>query len=153
MNKKDREIIFNKYNGHCAYCGEIINFKDMQIDHIIPKHNFNMHISNKYKIPENLNHLTLADINHIDNLNPTCRICNKWKSTYHIELFRSELSEQVKRLNKYSSNYRMAKKYGLIKEEIKPIVFYFEKQNNVGIISKDLAGIAQKHLKKENNFI
>jgi hypothetical protein len=57
---------------------------------------------------------------------PACRICNKWKGAFDFELFRKEVSEQVKRLNDYSSNYRMAKKYGLIQETEKPIVFYFE---------------------------
>lgn len=42
------------------------------------------------------------------------------------ELFRTELLEQTKRLNDYSSNYRIAKKYGLVKETGYGIEFYFE---------------------------
>jgi 5-methylcytosine-specific restriction endonuclease McrA len=130
MKKSDRQIIFDKYDGHCAYCGSPLNTKEMQVDHIIPKCNFLSHIKNKYKVPLFLTHLTEDDVNHIDNLMPTCRVCNKWKSAHSLELFRSELFEQVKRLNDYSSNYRIAKRYGLVKEEIKPIIFYFEKVNN-----------------------
>ena len=33
MNRRD---IFNKYDGHCAYCGRKIEFDDMTIDNIIP---------------------------------------------------------------------------------------------------------------------
>jgi 5-methylcytosine-specific restriction endonuclease McrA len=124
--KEKRELIFNKYNGHCAYCGCEIKLKDMQVDHIIPKRNYRTHVGNKWKVPEFLNHLTLQDENHLDNLMPTCRVCNKWKSAHYLELFRVELFEQIKRLNNYSSNYRIAKRYGLVKEDIKPIVFYFE---------------------------
>ena len=129
FKKEDRERIYHKCNEKCAYCGEGIDLKDMQIDHIIPQYNFVMHIRNKFRIPEFLSHLTEADLNHYDNLLPTCRICNKWKSAFDLELFRSEVYEQIKRLNDYSSNYRIAKRYGLLSETLKPIVFYFEKIN------------------------
>jgi 5-methylcytosine-specific restriction endonuclease McrA len=129
MKKTDRQKIYDKYDGRCAYCGEEIKFKDMQVDHVISKRFFRWHIENKYKIPSFLLHLKEEDVNHIDNLFPACRVCNKWKSALHLELFRDELSAQIKRLNNYSSNYRIVKKYGLVKEEIKPIVFYFETLN------------------------
>src|SRR5665647_2382576 len=73
IKKNIRHIVFHKYGGHCAYCGGLINTKEMQIDHIIPKAFFLWHIKNKYKIPLFLLHLTEADVNHIDNLMPTCR--------------------------------------------------------------------------------
>ena len=38
ISKKTREIVYNKYNGHCAYCGCEIEMKDMQVDHIVPKY-------------------------------------------------------------------------------------------------------------------
>ena len=129
MKKPERELIFNKYNGRCAYCGADITQKDMQVDHVIPQCNFLGHIRNRYKIPTFLNHLTIDDLNHFDNLFPTCRVCNKWKSAHCLDTFRGELNEQVKRLNNYSSNFRIAKRYGLVKEEMKPIVFYFETIN------------------------
>jgi len=125
--KINRQEIYNKYDGRCAYCGESIELKDMQVDHIIPKQFFVWHIKNKFKIPLFLLHLKEEDVNHIDNLFPTCRVCNKWESAHHLELFRSELSEQVKRLNDYSSNYRIAKRYGLVMEVFTPIIFYYEK--------------------------
>ena len=31
--KKIRQIVYDKYNGHCAYCGCELEYKDMQIDH------------------------------------------------------------------------------------------------------------------------
>ena len=77
-------------------------------------------------IPEFLNHLTENDVHHIDNLNSACRVCNKWKSTYHLELFRSEIQEQTKRLQLRSSNYRIAKLYGLVCESDVKVKFHFE---------------------------
>ena len=41
ISKKTREIVYNKYNGHCAYCGCEIEMKDMQVDHIVPKYRNN----------------------------------------------------------------------------------------------------------------
>lgn len=127
FKKKDRIRIHNKFNGHCAYCGDEIELKDMQIDHIIPKRNFKQSIIKKWNVPLFLYHLTLEDLNHNDNLFPACRVCNNWKSTLDLELFRFELSMQIERLNERSSNYRIAKKYGLVIETKKPIHFYFEK--------------------------
>lgn len=124
--KINREEVYNKCDGRCAYCGVQIKIKEMQVDHIIPTSFFQQHIKNKIRVPKFLSHLTEDDVNHIDNLHPTCRVCNKWKSAHDLELFRKEIEEQVKRLNDYSSNYRMAKRYGLIEETIKPIIFYYE---------------------------
>jgi hypothetical protein len=109
---------YNKFQGHCAYCGKY--------DHIIPKRNFHWHIKNKFRVPDFLKHLTEFDCNHPDNLFPTCRVCNNWKNTHCLEDFRKELQEQVPRLNLRSANYRIAKKYFLIKETLNPIIFYFE---------------------------
>lgn len=127
--KINRQGIHDKFNGHCAYCGIEIKLKEMQVDHIVPQDLFVNHVRNKFRIPDFLKHLTESDVNHNDNLFPACRVCNGWKSCHNLETFRSELSQQVKRLNERSSNYRIAKKYGQIQEIEKPIVFYFEKQN------------------------
>lgn len=93
INRKD---VYNKYNGRCGYCGSEINIKDMQVDHIIPKRNYLSHIKSKFNIPPFLSHLTEHDMDHIDNLMPSCRVCNNWKKTFHLELFRSEIKEQIK---------------------------------------------------------
>jgi 5-methylcytosine-specific restriction endonuclease McrA len=62
----------------------------------------------------------------IDNLFPTCRVCNGWKHSLSLEQFRYKLSQQLKRLRKNSSNYRIALKYDMITEKDDPIEFYFE---------------------------
>ena len=122
-----RQDIYWKYNGHCGYCGcELKTQSDMQVDHIVPKSSFLWHIKNKHRIPEFLRHLTENDVDNFKNLMPACRICNKWKSAFDLELFRHEISEQIKWLNEYNANYRLAKRYGLIQEIDRPIIFYFE---------------------------
>lgn len=118
MNKKIRQQVFDKYNGRCAYCGcELQN--GWHVDHIEPHwHNYTEQECKKHG-------LTKGE-NSIDNYNPACPRCNKWKATYTLENFRKQIAEQVKRLNDYSSNYRMAKDYGLITENNIAVTFYFE---------------------------
>ena len=131
--KNDRYKIYNKYDGHCAYCGSEIKYKEMQVDHIIPQANFFNWMRNfeangfHYGIPEFLKHLTYLDLNHWDNLNPSCRKCNKHKDTFPLETFRKEIELQVERLNSTSTQYQRAKRYGLVQETKNEVVFYFEK--------------------------
>lgn len=125
MKKELREKIYNKYQGHCAYCGDEITYKQMQVDHIFPQAK-NHWIKGREVMQQHTNTPIPKDIDDFDNLNPACRKCNLWKGVFSIELFRSEILDQVKRANNYSANYRMAKKYGLITETAMPVVFYFE---------------------------
>lgn len=131
----NRNEVYKKCKGHCAYCGDKIKIEDMQVDHIIPKSNFNQTVKNQImhpnidlkQIPNFLRHLTVEDLNHIDNLNPSCRLCNNAKDSFHLKLFRVELEVQIYRARLYSRNYRFALKYNQVKETPKPIIFYFEK--------------------------
>ncbi len=104
--KKIREQVYKKYNGHCAYCGCEIEYKDMQVDHVIS-------VYGKY------------GSNDLDNLMPTCRMCNFYKSTYSLDDFRKNLETLHERLQK-TFIYRLALKYGLVVEIKKEVIFYFE---------------------------
>ena len=121
MKKETRQLVYEKYNGHCAYCGCSIDIKEMQVDHFISKLTLKLKSNYIY---------TNKEINDIDNLMPSCRVCNKWKSSHSLEQFRKEIGEQLRRLNEYSSNYRFAKKYNLVEETPHDIVFYFEQTNS-----------------------
>jgi 5-methylcytosine-specific restriction endonuclease McrA len=123
------DILF-KFGAKCAYCGEILILKTLHVDHVIPKANFIWHIKNKHKIPSFLNHLTEDDLNHPDNLFPSCGVCNRWKSVYDLEQFRKEIFMQTERLNKTNASFRMAKRYDLIRYSFKGVVFYFERFNH-----------------------
>ena len=120
ISRKDREIIFGKYGGKCAYCGCELQ-KGWHIDHIEPKfHNWS---DDDVKI-----HLKKPRGNDdIENYNPACPRCNRWKATYTIEQFRKEISLQTERLKRDSASYRMALDYGLITENLESTKFYFEK--------------------------
>ena len=34
--QEERKKVYEKYNGHCAYCGCEITLEVMQVDHLIP---------------------------------------------------------------------------------------------------------------------
>ena len=34
LTNKQRMAVYNKFDGHCAYCGCEIDISDMQVDHI-----------------------------------------------------------------------------------------------------------------------
>lgn len=105
FSKKLRQQVYDKCGGHCAYCGREIAYRDMQIDHIRPKH--------------------LDGKDDIENLNPACRMCNFRKGTLMVEPFRNEIANQSERVCKTFQG-RMSLAYGLIQRVEKPIVFYFE---------------------------
>ena len=107
MKKSERQAVYQKYSGRCAYCGDEIEYNAMQVDHIKPKE--------------------YGGADHFDNYNPSCRACNNFKNVWKVEEFRRELQEQVKRAKRYSVNFRMAEKYGLIAVIDEPIIFYFER--------------------------
>ncbi len=111
IRKQSKRLkVFEKYKGHCAYCGIMLSVKKLNVDHIIPSY--------------------LGGSNDLENLNPSCRRCNSWKKTYSIEEFRKELEAQPRRLLKSSASARLALDYGLlsIKPTNKSVEFYFEKE-------------------------
>lgn len=121
--KINRQEVFDKCNGKCGYCGDDISINKFQVDHIVSRFHYENNLNKKYG--------SNTDINHIDNLMPSCSVCNKWKSAHSLEQFRKEISLQLERLNKYNSNYRFAKKYNLINETPHEILFHFEKINYI----------------------
>jgi hypothetical protein len=122
--KIDRQEVYNKCSGHCAYCGVEITIKQMQVDHIKP-----LYRNDKVETLEAWGVERGTD--EMDNLNPSCSRCNKWKSTFSLEMFRTIVEKSIDRMERDTPNFRLARDYGLI--EVKPIkvVFYFEKMYHI----------------------
>lgn len=132
-NKKEREIIFNKYNGRCAYCGELLT-KGWHVDELLPiKRGW------RYKVNENGDYIfddwgrkiQERYIEHPEHLNianqmPACASCNINKHSGSLEEFRSLIEGFMKHLNTVNTQYKIAKRYGLVQETVKPVKFYFE---------------------------
>ena len=108
INKKTREIVYAKYGGHCAYCGREIAYKDMQVDHFIPKRGWDE-----------------SGTDSLENLMPSCRMCNHYKRAHSLELFRLFIAEIPRKLRE-NYIYKVGVVYGNVIENEKPIQFYFE---------------------------
>lgn len=63
LTKDERMAVYEKTNGHCAYCGCELEYKDMQVDHVIP-----------------INGWSEQGSDTLDNMLPACRSCNHYKS-------------------------------------------------------------------------
>ncbi len=127
MNKKQRELIFNKFGGRCAYCGTPLE-RGWHVDELLPVRRNKTYDRTRRKWvcdgtclhPERLT---------IENQMPTCASCNINKHSMSLEEFRRLISGFIVSLNRDSVQYKVAKRYGLIQEELKPVVFYFEQQS------------------------
>lgn len=111
ITKEERTQIYNKSGGRCAYCGEKINFSDMQVDHVVP--------------------LRLGGEDSIENMACSCRSCNKYKSTYTVEKFREQIEQIPGRLLRDSSTFRLAVRYGLIEIKDKDVEFWLERGEEI----------------------
>lgn len=116
MTKPQRAAILSKTNGHCAYCGIELTGR-FQVDHVIPRWHVDQY-RERYPVD--------FDVNHIDNLMPSCCSCNNYKSGNPLEVFRKSIARQIEILRRDRPTFRLAERYGLIKCEPKEVVFYFE---------------------------
>jgi DNA-directed RNA polymerase subunit RPC12/RpoP len=120
----DRKLIYNKFDGHCAYCGKKILYKEMQVDHIVPIHRG----SSDKEVKAYKEGIDIRGTDENENLNPSCRACNIRKSNMSIEDFRKELEMCHERMMRDNANYRQMFRYGQIKLiNNGKITFYFEK--------------------------
>ncbi len=121
MKKQERDIVKNKCNGRCAYCGEELGSK-FHIDHLIPVKRIHTWQNGKFKYTGKMES---PEFDTIANMLPSCSSCNIQKSSMELEHFRNIIKDKLKQLER-EANYRIAKRYGMIIEKPKEIVFYFE---------------------------
>jgi 5-methylcytosine-specific restriction endonuclease McrA len=86
MNK---EKIYEKLEGLCAYCGQRISLENMQVDQMMP------------------------ESMEFDNLMPCCSTCKDYKGNDNIEEFREKLKKMHEQIIAY--NQGIAMNYGIIK--------------------------------------
>ncbi len=115
--KAVRLNVYNKYDGHCAYCGKKIAYKDMQVDHLIPQRRASL---------GGRGHIDIELIETEENYMPACRKCNHYKRANKLETFRRYIEEIPKKLSEGNYIYKIGKLYGLIEEKPRKIKFYYE---------------------------
>lgn len=152
MKKMDRQLMFDKYGGRCAYCGCELS-KVWCLDHIKPVLRKNKTVGGFWFHKVTGAQLTEFDLDRRDefewverksipdgfhfpendtvqNANPACHSCNHYKSTMDLEMFRENVGKLIGRLNKSFNQYKIAKRYGLVQETGNEVTFYFELFNN-----------------------
>ncbi len=103
----ERQQVYEKCKGHCAYCGCELEYKNMQIDHVKP--------------------LRIGGADELYNMLPACRSCNHYKATLDVEKFRQYLGGIYQRLMRDSIPFQVAVRFGLVKHLGDSVVFYFER--------------------------
>lgn len=106
LSAAERMQVYDKCNHRCAYCGCDIEYKAMQVDHARP--------------------LRIGGADELSNMLPACRSCNHYKSTLDVEGYRKYIEGIPKRLDRDSIPYNVGKRFGIVQEVKKPIVFWFE---------------------------
>ena len=113
LSNLERIMVYEKMNGHCAYCGTPLKFKEMQVDHVKP--------------------FSMGGTNTLDNLLPACRSCNHYKSNCTLESFRLSLTKIVSVLTRDSPTYAIAARFGRVLDCNTPVKFYFENKTDFNI--------------------
>lgn len=114
ISKKVRLQVYDKYDGHCAYCGKKITYKEMQLDHLIPRQR------------ERFGKYSEEEIENFDNYMPACRRCNHYKRAHSLETFRTMIEEIPKKLFRDNYIYKVGLDYGLVTTNEHKVIFYFE---------------------------
>lgn len=113
--KKVRLEVYEKYDKHCAYCGKLLEYKDMQVDHLIPVQR------------ERFKKYSEEEIECFKNYMPACRRCNHYKRSSSLEAFRKMIEEIPTKLYRDNYIYKVGLDYGIVSAKDKPkIKFYFE---------------------------
>lgn len=112
--KQVRQKVYEKYNGHCAYCGCELDIKNMQVDHIDAV--YRAEVEGR------------EASDSIDNFNPSCRMCNFYKGTAKIEEFRKKLLTFQAVYFPEHFHTRLAHKYSMMTFAKWDGKFYFEKE-------------------------
>lgn len=115
MTKKDRQLVHDMFGRKCAYCGTELT-KGWHVDHIKPiRRSLRKNGTCRYPKRETIN-----------NCMPACASCNINKHQMNLEDFRKLVAGFMKHLNERNTQFKIAKRYGLVVEVDKPITFYFE---------------------------
>lgn len=114
ISKKVREAVYNKYDGHCAYCGKELEPKGWQLDHLIPVQR------------ERFKKYSEEELECFENYMPACRRCNHYKRAHSLEVFRKYVEEIPAKLYRDNYIYKVGLDYGLVEAHEHKIKFYFE---------------------------
>lgn len=114
LTKTQREELKQKYDGHCAYCGDELTDK-WHADHFeaIRRNGDGTCLNHEHDV--------------IENLMPACTACNHNKRSMSLESWRDLLAHyRDVQVIRDCSQIRHLMRFGLVEFIQKPVVFYFE---------------------------
>lgn len=106
LTKAERQQVYERCQGHCAYCGCELEYSDMQVDHVTP--------------------LRIGGADELHNMLPSCRSCNHYKHTLDAEGYRQYLEGIPHRLMRDSIPYQVAARFGIVQRARAAVKFYYE---------------------------
>ena len=107
LSREERRAVYELTGGRCAYCGQELAFRDMQLDHVVPLHH--------------------GGADEPFNMFPACRSCNHYKRNADLERWRAQLEAIPAVLTRDSYTYRQGVRFGLVRPVQKKVEFYFER--------------------------
>lgn len=105
--KEIRAEVFEKFGGHCSYCGLQLKAKGWHVDHVIP--------------------VSAGGVDDISNLFPSCATCNFFKNAMSLEDFRNTIYEQTYK----KAGFILAARFNQITPHPTRVEFWYEKQGHV----------------------
>ena len=145
LTKKQRELLFARFDGRCAYCGCELG-RGWHADHVEPigrdwtfpqamkrwkesvarfdRRGLGPEAAGKMPIDRGCD---FPERDCWENLMPACRPCNIDKHANTLEGWRGMLGDRVRVLRDNYSAFRHAERFGLVLATNQPVVFHFEK--------------------------
>lgn len=132
LTPAERRAVYDKMGGRCAYCGEQLNYEDMQVDHVVA--------------------LRSEGEDDLANMLPACRSCNHYKRGNSLEGWRRILEAMPATLERDCYTYRQAVRFGMVKLPL------FEDATMVGHFDKayvddvEIGGVTKRCLVAEGTL-
>ncbi len=133
LAKAEREQLRLKYQGRCAYCGVSLGAV-WHADHLKAVERKLEYVRGKELVPTG--ELWRPENDLLENMMPSCPPCNIDKHMMSLEDWREKLQNAPAVLARNNPTYRHAVRFGLIEVMEQPVVFFFEKNENLAEANK-----------------
>jgi len=123
LNKAQRAALKSKYGGRCAYCGCVLGER-WQADHLVAVRRISRWVPGKGHVATGKVERPQHD--RLENMMPACPPCNNYKHAFSLEGFRKALEHTPDVLERDSTTFRHAARFGLVLLGRTEVVFHFE---------------------------
>ena len=126
--KAQREKLRQTFGGKCGYCGQ--HMIRMQADHIEPVTRLTMDPWGR-PLPADQRRMINPERNVVGNMMPSCGPCNSSKGGYKLEEWRALIERAHEIIAREKPIFNAGVRLGTIHITGEPVVFYFEKMQEV----------------------